>query len=173
MGFTPVVLKVNHQCYLETDHVNFRPYLEKPWGRGPSICILSNLPGDFNASSSLSPILALSGKESACQCRRCSFDPWVGKMPWRRKWLPIPVFLPEKSHGQRSLQSMGLQKSQIWLSDWAEVWSKQKDLEEKWKKKMNFFSKSVCIWTRESQTQMSKCFRTKTQLNLKFPPLAP
>jgi len=30
-------------------------------------------------------------------------DPWVGKILWRRKWLPIPVLLPEKSHGQRSL----------------------------------------------------------------------
>ena len=29
----------------------------------------------------------LSGKESTCQCRRCRFDPWVGKIPWRRKWL--------------------------------------------------------------------------------------
>ena len=42
----------------------------------------------------------LTGKESACQCRRCGFDPWV---PWRRKWQPIPVFLPGKSRGQRSL----------------------------------------------------------------------
>ena len=31
------------------------------------------------------------------------FDPWVGKIPWRRKWQPPPVFLPGKSHGQRSL----------------------------------------------------------------------
>ena len=45
----------------------------------------------------------LSGKESACQCRRCAFDPWVGKIPWRRKCQPTPVFLPGKSHGQRSL----------------------------------------------------------------------
>ena len=49
-----------------------------------------------------------SGKEPACQCRRCrgqGFDPWVGKMPWRRKWQPTPVFsLHEKSHGQRSLE---------------------------------------------------------------------
>ena len=29
------------------------------------------------------------GKESACQCRRFGFNPWVGKMPWRRKWQPI------------------------------------------------------------------------------------
>ena len=45
----------------------------------------------------------LSGKESACQSRRNGFDSWVGKIPWRRKWQPTPVFLPEKSHGQRSL----------------------------------------------------------------------
>ena len=31
------------------------------------------------------------------------FDPWVKKMPWRRKWQPTPVFLPGKSHGQKSL----------------------------------------------------------------------
>ena len=31
------------------------------------------------------------------------FDPWVGKIPWRRKWQPTPGFLPGKSHGQRSL----------------------------------------------------------------------
>ena len=45
----------------------------------------------------------LSGKESACQCSRYRFDPWVRKIPWRRKWQPTPVFLPGKPHGQRSL----------------------------------------------------------------------
>ena len=47
-----------------------------------------------------------SGKEPACQCRRhkrYDFDPWVGKIPWRRKWQPTPVFLPGKSYRQRSL----------------------------------------------------------------------
>ena len=47
-----------------------------------------------------------SGKEHTCQCRRrkrCEFDPWVGKIPWRRAWQPTSVFLPEGSHGQRSL----------------------------------------------------------------------
>ena len=44
----------------------------------------------------------LSGKELPCQFRRCRFDPWVGKVPWRRKWQPTPVFLPGKSYGQRS-----------------------------------------------------------------------
>ena len=41
----------------------------------------------------------LSSKESACQCRRHRFDPWVGNIPWRRKWQPL-VFLPGKFHGQ-------------------------------------------------------------------------
>ena len=45
-------------------------------------------------------------EEPTCQCRRpknCGFDPWVGKISWRRKWQPIPVFLTGESHGQRSL----------------------------------------------------------------------
>jgi len=33
----------------------------------------------------------------------CGFNPWVGKILWKRKWQPTPVFLPGKSHGQRSL----------------------------------------------------------------------
>ena len=41
------------------------------------------------------------GKESTCLCRRCRFDPWVRKNAWSRKWQPILVFLPSKSHGQR------------------------------------------------------------------------
>ena len=46
----------------------------------------------------------LSGKEFACQCRRLrrlGFDPWVGKIPWSRKWQPAPVFLPGKFLEQR------------------------------------------------------------------------
>ena len=49
----------------------------------------------------------LSDKESTCQHRRpkrCGFDPWVRRILWRRKWQPTPVFLPRKSHGQRSLK---------------------------------------------------------------------
>ena len=45
----------------------------------------------------------LSSKESTCQCRRWRFNPWVGKIFWRKKWQPTPVFLSEKSHGQKSL----------------------------------------------------------------------
>ena len=48
-----------------------------------------------------------SGKEPACQSRRLKrhgFDPWVGKIPWRRPCKPTPVFLLGKFHGQRSLE---------------------------------------------------------------------
>ena len=45
----------------------------------------------------------LSGRESACQCMRRGFNPWVGKTPWIRNWQRTPAFLPGKFHGQRSL----------------------------------------------------------------------
>ena len=45
------------------------------------------------------------GKESACNADRPEFDPWVRKIPWRRKWQSTSLFLPEKSHGQRSMGS--------------------------------------------------------------------
>ena len=43
------------------------------------------------------------GKASAYNVMRPRFDPWVGKIPWRRKWQPTPVLLPGKSHGRRSV----------------------------------------------------------------------
>ena len=53
------------------------------------------------------------------QCMRPWFDPWVGKIPWRREWRPTSVFLPGESHGQRSLVgcSPRVTKSQKRLSD--------------------------------------------------------
>ena len=56
-------------------------------------CIIVNIEG----------FLVLRGKEYTCQCIRHRFYPWVEKIPWRRKWQPTPIFLPGKSHGQRSL----------------------------------------------------------------------
>ena len=48
----------------------------------------------------------LSGKEPAWECmryKRCWFDPWVRKIPWRREWQPTLVFLPGEAHRQRCL----------------------------------------------------------------------
>ena len=58
----------------------------------------------------------LSGKEP-CQRRRSKrhdFNPWVGKVSWRREWQPTPIFLPGNFHGQGSLVGYGI-KSQIRL----------------------------------------------------------
>ena len=45
----------------------------------------------------------LSGKEATCQCRRLGFDPWVGKISWRRAQHPTPALFPGESQGQRRL----------------------------------------------------------------------
>ena len=71
-----------------------------------------------------------SGEEPACQCRSCQrrgFDPWVGKIPWRRKWQSTPVFLPGKSHRQEEPgrpQRWGHKESDTteWLTLYLLVW---------------------------------------------------
>ena len=67
---------------------------------------IKSLLGAQNGASQV----ALLVKEPTCQCRRCKrrgFDPWVGKILWRRAWQPTLVFLPGESHGQRSLAGYG------------------------------------------------------------------
>ena len=64
------------------------------------------------------------GKERYCQCRRHKrrqFNPWVGKIPWRRAQQPTLVFLPGESHGQRAWQAavQGATKNQTQLNDLA------------------------------------------------------
>ena len=68
--------------------------------------------------------VALVVKEPTCQCRRRKrhgFDPWVGKIPWRRAWQPTPVFLPGESHGQRNLVNYSpwvheeLETTDVWV----------------------------------------------------------
>ena len=65
-----------------------------------------------------------SDKESTCNAGDVEtwFYPWVRKTPWRSKWWSTPVFLPGKipwTEEPGALQSMGLQKSWTWLTDWA------------------------------------------------------
>ena len=61
----------------------------------------------------------LSSEESACQCRRGRFDPWVRKTPWRRKWQPTPVFLPGESTDRGAWRAtvQGVAKSRTQLSN--------------------------------------------------------
>ena len=53
---------------------------------------------DWNVTIENAFIIILNKK-----CRRCGFNPWLGKIPLSRKWQPAPVFLPKKFLGQRSL----------------------------------------------------------------------
>ena len=52
-------------------------------------------------------------------------DPWVGEIPWRREWLPTPVFLPGEFHGQRNL--VGYSPWGHKESDMSEATSSHKD----------------------------------------------
>ena len=83
---------------------------------GQPLSHLSSLfPGlpDYIPSPHLFPVVQM--VRIYLQCRRPRFDPWVEKILWRREWQSTPLFLPEESHGQRSLA--GVAKSQTWLRD--------------------------------------------------------
>ena len=84
------------------------------------------------------------GKEPASSCRRhkrCGFDPWVGKIPWKRAWQPDPVFLPGESHGQRGLAD---------YSPWCRTWLKRLSTAQHSTKTTNIYStrksKNLGIW---------------------------
>ena len=94
-----------------------------------------------------------SGKEATCWCRRHRrhrFDPRLENIPWRRKWQTTPVFLPEKSHEQRSL--VGYSPKRV---------SKESDMTEN--ALLYFVREMVNIWTQY-------CFsrRVKDNKNVKL-----
>ena len=66
------------------------------------LTILENLPREAGIDRFFKCLLHKAGY-ILLQFRRPGFDPWLGKIPWRREWQPVPVILPGKSHGQRSL----------------------------------------------------------------------
>ena len=109
-----------------------------------------------------------SGKESAWQSRRhkrSGLDPWVWKVPWRREWLPTPVFLPGKVHGQKSLvvYSPGVTKSQTLLSTaHADTYHRSlalKELHVLWKPEAGEVTQvggaaptlGTCLWSQEAR----------------------
>ena len=84
-------------------------------------------------------------KESSSQCRRCKrcgFDPWVRKISWKKAWQPTPVFLPGKSHGQRSLAG---------YSPWV---PKELDTTERVHSCCKYFMQHVVLYCRSSSWQM-------------------
>ena len=71
----------------------------------------------------------LRGKEATWQCWRHGFDPWVRKVPWRRKGQLTQILVWEipRSEEEEGLSSMGSQKSWTWLSDLAATINFQKE----------------------------------------------
>ena len=61
----------------------------------------------------------LSGKESSCQCNRRAFDPWSGKIPWRREWQPLQHSCLENpmDGGAWRARVRGITNSRTWLSN--------------------------------------------------------
>ena len=97
---------------MEAGHLGGQPKLEALCLSALAhCCVLSRLLWGDGTS------LWLRSKETTCQCRRHEsfrFNPWKGKMPWRRKWQPTPIFLPEKipwTEEPGRLQSMGPQRT--------------------------------------------------------------
>ena len=68
---------------------------------------------------------------------RPGFDPWVGKIPWRRAWQPAPVFLPGESHGQRSLAG---------YSPWCPWSHKESDMPEQLSKQHRYEECHSSLW---------------------------
>ena len=58
-------------------------------------------PPKFSGASQV--VLVVKKPPAKCRHKRCRFNPWVRKIPWREAWQTTPVFLPGESHGQRSL----------------------------------------------------------------------
>ena len=68
------------------------------------------------AFSHLVPALVAQTEKNLPACSSPGFSPWIGKIPWRREWLPTPVFLPGEFHGQRSLAGYSPWNAKNWTS---------------------------------------------------------
>ena len=94
--------------YFDVTKASSHPLGKKPMSRDPgglsvAMSWWTYIGQDYKSEgvNLLSGLLQwLSDKESACQCRKHGFSPWVRKIPWRRKWQPTPVFLPGEAQGQ-------------------------------------------------------------------------
>ena len=102
-------------------------------GLAPAGAVSSNDAGDTDLCSVVTAWLGLvhsnlqkqglpwwlSGKESACQCRRCGLDPWVGKIPCKSKWQPTPYSCLENPMDRGAWKDAvhGFTKSQTHLND--------------------------------------------------------
>ena len=88
------------------------------------------------------------------QCERPGFDPWVGKIAWRRKWQPTSVLLPWKSHGWRSLVQATVHevgKSWARLSNFTFFLSLYLGVKSNLKSSHSFYLWWECSWEKEKE----------------------
>ena len=113
-----------YPCFLTAHWINWRRILNSFLGTHQCLNLLSFW--YLFSSSSSSKLYLVSGfpggsdgKESACSAGDPWFDPWAGKIPWKRKWRPIPVSCLENSMDRGAWQAtvLGSTKSLTWLSD--------------------------------------------------------
>ena len=106
------LLSYNHICVLYTSHSNLKVCV---WGVYENGCCVLSMGPESNPDGTSSPCslpfrasqmaqVVRNMHEEYRRLRRCGFHPWGRKIAWRRKWQPIPVFLPGKFHRQRNLE---------------------------------------------------------------------
>ena len=106
-GLGVPILALTRTCYVT---LGKSPPLSEPWSPGCAgqdcirarVTILAQQAKCYCQALSAKLRWWLSWERICLQCRRPRFDPWVGKISWRREWQPTPVFLPGEPHGQRS-----------------------------------------------------------------------
>ena len=95
------------------------------------------------------------------QCRihrRCRFDSWFGKIPWRRKEQPPPVFLPQKSHGQKGLvgyNPWGCEEADT--TEWLSTHEHKYEGCVKWSLQSLLFSNSMNLWSLQNVNLRCVC----------------
>ena len=120
---SPLITRINHS----SQHKSSPTHLSLPAHPGHDESETARCQSQFLGFPGVA-----SGKEPPCQCRRW-FDSWIGKIPWRRRWQPTPVFLFGESHGQRTpWQSMGSQTVGHSWSDLALTVSISKSMGLRW-----------------------------------------
>ena len=113
--------------------------------------------GEWNAKVGSQETSGVIGK-LGLECRRPGFNPWIGKIPWRRKWQPTPLLLPGESHGQRSLAGY----TSIVLQRVAHEWNNFVDKGPS-SQRYGFSSSHVWMWEldhKESWVPQNWCFWT-------------
>ena len=126
-----VRLPVSPQPHHQTTFVKYLHFCQSDRWKGVVLCSFNSHLSCYECrEASLHLILGFpggtSGREPACQCRRCKrhrFDPFVGRICWRRTWQPTPIFLLGEPHvfskeEPGGPQSIGLQSQAglKWLS---------------------------------------------------------